>query len=59
MTNKTFNKYLFNNKESIINDIELVISVIGDSLKINSEIKKTTEDVEEMANEFNLPVKMY
>ena len=49
---------MISNKESIINDIELVISVIGDSSKIDGEINKLTKELEEMANEFNLLVKM-
>ncbi|HIU70228.1 MAG TPA: recombinase family protein [Candidatus Enterosoma merdigallinarum] len=49
---------IISNKESIIKDIELVISVIGDSSKIDGEINKLTKELEEMANEFNLLVKM-
>lgn len=49
---------MISNKENIINDIELVISVIGDSSKIDGEINKLTKELEEMANEFNLLVKM-
>ena len=49
---------MISNKENIINDIELVISVIGDSSKIDGKINKLTKELEEMANEFNLLVKM-
>ena len=46
------------NKDNLLADLELVKKVICDTAKLDEEINKLAKELEEMANEFNLLVKM-
>ena len=46
------------NKDNLLADLELVKKVLCDTAKLDEEINKLSKELEEMANEFNLLVKM-
>ncbi len=46
------------NKDNLLPDLGLVKKVLCDTAKLDDEISKLSEELEEMANEFNLLVKM-
>ena len=46
------------NKDNLLADLELVKKVLCDTAKLDEEINKLSKGIEDMANEFNLIVKM-
>ena len=46
------------NKDNLLADLELVKKVLYDTAKLDEEINKLSKGIEDMANEFNLLVKM-
>ena len=46
------------NKDNLLGDLELVKNVLCDTAKLDEEINKLSKGIEDMANEFNLLVKM-
>ena len=46
------------NKDNLLADLELVKKVLCDTAKLDEEINKLSKGIEDIANEFNLLVKM-